>query len=152
MDIVAGALIRAPFCATIARVMANGKLTFKRAAMRAVSVLVCAAGGAACAYSLLIQFNEVGNIMASVCWFAGLFSLVGGISGYAVTCLGQKGEKRTWAAVAAGLCLGAAAFVYARSSLALHTVASIAIICVCVQVALLFIWHFILKREDPDAL
>lgn len=138
-------------CATIADVMANEKLTFKRVAMRAVSVLVCAAGGAASAYSLLIQFQEVGNIMASVCWFAGLFSLVGGISGYAVTCLGRKGKKHTWAAIVAGLVLGVAAFIYARTHLALHTVASIAIICVCVQVILLFIWHFILKREDPDA-
>ena len=93
-------------CATIADVMANEKLTFKRVAMRAVSVLVCAAGGAASAYSLLIQFQEVGNIMASVCWFAGLFSLVGGISGYAVTCLGRKGKKHTWAAIVAGLVLG----------------------------------------------
>ncbi len=120
--------------------------------MRAVSVLVCAAGAAASAYSLIIQFQEVGNIMASVCWFSGLFSLVAGISGYAVTCLGRKGRKRTWAAVLAGLALAVAAFLYAQARLPLHTVASIAIACVCVQAVLLFIWHFVLKREDPDAL
>ncbi len=120
--------------------------------MRAVSVLVCAVGCAASAYSLLIQFHEVGNIMASVCWFAGLLSLVGGISGYAVTCLGQKGEKHTWTAIAVGFVLSVGAFIYAESALTLRTVASIAIICVCVQVVLLFIWHFVLKREDPDAL
>ena len=132
--------------------MENEKLTFKRAAMRAVSVIACAVGGAASAYSLLIQLQEVGNIMASVCWFSGLFSLVGGISGYAVTCLGRKGRRRTWIAVLAGAVLGAAAFAWMRASLSLQTVVSVAIICVCVQVVLLFAWHFVLKREDPRAL
>ena len=128
------------------------KLGFARAAFRAVSVLACAVGAAACAYSLVLQFRETADIRASVCWFSGLFSLVGGIAGYATTSLGRKGPRHTWVAFAVGIALAALAFLVEERCCSIETVIAVAVVSFVVQGVLLVVCHFVLKREDPYAL
>ncbi len=120
--------------------------------MRIISLCSCAIGGSASIYSLLIQFAETGNIAASVCWFAGLFALIGGISGYAVTNLGKREKRNTWGAVCIAFILGIAVFAFEKINLPLIVVITSAIICVVIQGILLIVAHFVLKRLDPYAL
>ena len=128
------------------------KLGFVRAAFRVVSVLACAVGAAACAYSFVLQFRETTDIRSSICWFSGLFSLVGGIAGYATTSLGRKGPRRTWIAFAVGIVLAVAAFLVEERCCSIETVIAAAAIAFVVQGALLVVCHFVLKHEDPYAL
>ena len=120
--------------------------------MRIISVCSCAFGASASVYSLLIQFNETGNIQASICWFAGLFALIAGISGYAVTNLEKRKKNYTWVAVCVAFVLGIAIFIYEKENISLAVIINTAIICVIVQGIALIIAHFVLKKRDPYAL
>ena len=129
----------------------KGRLTPKQVITRAISIIVCGVGAAACGYSLTMQVAEVGNITASVTWFSGLFAVVFALAGYAVTC---EPDKRSYIpfAVVCILALAVCGAVFERLYLYTDMVIMIALIAAAVQCVVLVIYHFLLKREDPDAI
>lgn len=126
-------------------------LTAKQVFTRIISVLVCGVGASACGYSLTLQVAETGNIISSVTWFSGLFAVVFAIAGYAVTC--NPGQK-SYVPVAATIILILAIAGSALSRIFLYVDAVIisALIAAAIQCVVLIVYHFILKREDPDAI
>lgn len=127
-------------------------LTFKQIAMRIISVVVCGIGVAACVYSLTMQVAEVGAVMASIVWFAGLAAVVASLAGYVVTC--DPGKRRGYAPLAAIciLVIGAAGVVLEKIYLYDVAVALMALAGLGVEAVLLIIYHYVLKAQDPDAL
>lgn len=127
------------------------RLMHKQIFTRIISILVCGVGASACGYSLTLQVAETGNIISSVTWFSGLFAVVFAIAGYAVTC--NPGQK-SYVPVAATiiLILAVAGTTAARLFLYVDAVIMCALIAAAIQLVVLIVYHFILKREDPDAL
>ncbi len=126
-------------------------LTTKQVLTRIISVLVCSVGASACGYSLTLQVAETGNIISSITWFSGLFAVVFAIAGYAVTC--NPGQK-SYVPVAATIILILAIVGAALSRIYLYVDAVIlcALVAAAIQCVVLVVYHFILKREDPDAI
>lgn len=131
--------------------MIEERLTPKQVIVRAISILVCGVGASACGYSLTMQVAEVGNITASVTWFSGLFAVVFALAGYAVTC---EPSKKSYIPLATTcvLTLAVVGAVLARLYLYVDMVIYIALIAAAIQGVVLIIFHFMLKREDPDAI
>lgn len=126
-------------------------LTAKQVITRIISVIVCGVGASACGYSLTLQVAETGNFISSVTWFSGLFAVVFAIAGYAVTC--NPGQK-SYVPVAATIILILAIVGSALSRIFLYVGAVItsALIAAAIQCIVLIFYHFMLKREDPDAI
>lgn len=127
-------------------------LTPKQIIVRIISIIVCGVGASACAYSLTIQVAEVGAMMASFVWFAGLGAVVAALAGYTVTC--DPGKKKGYVPLAA-VCIFAIAgvlVVLEKMYLYDYNVIVIALIALAVQAVVLIVYHFILKAQDPDAL
>lgn len=120
--------------------------------MRIISVIVAGVGGSACGFSLLMQVQEIGTIIASITWFSGLLAVVFALAGYAVSCDPGKGKSYIPLAVVIGAVLVITGSALARIYLYAHMVIVIALIAAAVEGVVLIIYHFILKREDPEAL
>lgn len=127
------------------------KLTAKQVIVRVIAMLSCGVGVATCVYSLSMQVIELGNIFASVCWFSGLFAVVLSISAYVVTC-GPGYKNRVPLAVVVVALVAVAVFVLERNYAFMWLVIGIALGVVALNVLVLVIYHFLLKREDPLAL
>ncbi|MFR7754278.1 MAG: hypothetical protein ACLU0T_01055 [Bacteroidales bacterium] len=128
------------------------RLSARQILTRIISVIVAGVGGSACGFSLLMQVQEIGTIIASITWFSGLLAVVFALSGYAVSCDPGKGKSYIPLAVVIGAVLVITGSALARIYLYAHMVIVIALIAAAVEGVVLIIYHFILKREDPEAL
>ncbi len=128
------------------------RLSKRQILTRIISVIVAGIGGSACGFSLLMQVQEIGTIIASITWFSGLSAVVFALAGYAVSCDPGKGKSYIPLAVVIGGILVIVGAVLARMHLYAHIVIIIALIAAAVEGVVLIIYHFILKREDPEAL
>ncbi len=128
------------------------RLSARQILTRIISVIVAGVGGSACGFSLLVQVQEIGTIIASITWFSGLLAVVFALSGYAVSCDPGKGKSYIPLAVVIGAVLVITGSALARIYLYAHMVIVIALIAAAVEGVVLIIYHFILKREDPEAL
>ena len=128
------------------------RLSARQILTRIISVIVAGVGGSACGFSLLMQVQEIGTIIASITWFSGLLAVVFALSGYAVSCDPGKGKSYIPLAVVIGAVLVITGSALARIYLYAHMVSVIALIAAAVEGVVLIIYHFILKREDPEAL
>lgn len=128
------------------------RLSARQILTRIISVIVAGVGGSACGFSLLMQVQEIGTIIASITWFSGLLAVVFALSGYAVSCDPGKGKSYIPLAVVIGAVLVITGSALARIYLYAHMVIVIALIAAAVEDVVLIIYHFILKREDPEAL
>lgn len=128
------------------------RLSKRQILTRIISVLIAGVGGSACGYSLLMQVQEIGTVIASITWFSGLAAVVFALAGYAVSCDPGKGKSYIPVAVIIGLVLVIAGSILARIYLYVHLVIIIALIAAAIEGVVLIIYHFILKREDPEAI
>lgn len=128
------------------------RLSARQILTRIISVIVAGVGGSACGFSLLMQVQEIGTTIASITWFSGLLAVVFALSGYAVSCDPGKGKSYIPLAVVIGAVLVITGSALARIYLYAHMVIVIALIAAAVEGVVLIIYHFILKREDPEAL
>lgn len=128
------------------------RLSARQILTRIISVIVAGVGGSACGFSLLMQVQEIGTIIVSITWFSGLLAVVFALSGYAVSCDPGKGKSYIPLAVVIGAVLVITGSALARIYLYAHMVIVIALIAAAVEGVVLIIYHFILKREDPEAL
>lgn len=128
------------------------RLSKRQILTRIISVIVAGIGGSACGFSLLMQVQEIGTVIASVTWFSGLSAVVFALAGYAVSCDPGKGKSYIPLAVVIGAILVITGAALARMYLCAHMVIAIALIAAAVEGIVLIIYHFILKREDPEAL
>lgn len=128
------------------------RLSARQILTRIISVIVAGVGGSACGFSLLMQVQEIGTIIASITWFSGLLAVVFALSGYAVSCDPGKGKSYIPLAVVIGAVLVITGSALAHIYLYAHMVIVIALIAAAVEGVVLIIYHFILKREDPEAL
>ena len=128
------------------------RLSARQILTRIISVIVAGVGGSACGFSLLMQVQEIGTIIASITWFSGLPAVVFALAGYAVSCDPGKGKSYIPLAVVIGAVLVITGSALARIYLYAHMVIVIALIAAAVEGVVLIIYHFILKREDPEAL
>jgi hypothetical protein len=128
------------------------RLSARQILTRIISVIVAGVGGSACGFSLLMQAQEIGTIIASITWFSGLLAVVFALAGYAVSCDPGKGKSYIPLAVVIGAVLVITGSALARIYLYAHMVIVIALIAAAVEGVVLIIYHFILKREDPEAL
>lgn len=128
------------------------RLSARQILTRIISVIVAGVGGSACGFSLLMQVQEIETIIASITWFSGLLAVVFALSGYAVSCDPGKGKSYIPLAVVIGAVLVITGSALARIYLYAHMVIVIALIAAAVEGVVLIIYHFILKREDPEAL
>lgn len=128
------------------------RLSARQILTRIISVIVAGVGGSACGFSLLMQVQEIGTIIASITWFSGLLAVVFALSGYAVSCDPGKGKSYIPLAVVIGAVLVITGSALARIYLYAYMVIVIALIAAAVEGVVLIIYHFILKREDPEAL
>lgn len=128
------------------------RLSARQILTRIISVIVAGVGGSACGFSLLMQVQEIGTIIASITWFSGLLAVAFALSGYAVSCDPGKGKSYIPLAVVIGAVLVITGSALARIYLYAHMVIVIALIAAAVEGVVLIIYHFILKREDPEAL
>ena len=126
------------------------RLSARQILTRIISVIVAGVGGSACGFSLLMQVQEIGTIIASITWFSGLLAVVFALSGYAVSC--DPGKGKSYIPLAVGAVLVITGSALARIYLYAHMVIVIALIAAAVEGVVLIIYHFILKREDPEAL
>lgn len=98
------------------------------------------------------QVQEIGTVIASITWFSGLSAVVFALAGYAVSCDPGQGQDlysaccRHWG----NPCHHGSAL--ARIYLYAHIVIIIALIAAAIEGIVLIVYHFILKREDPEAL
>lgn len=128
------------------------RLSARQVLTRIISVLVIGIGGSACGFSLLLQVQEIGTLIASVTWFSGLAAVVFALAGYAVSCDPGKGKSYIPPAVIVGAVLVVTGTILARIFLYVHIVIIIALIAAAVEGIVLIAYHFALKREDPEAL
>ncbi len=128
------------------------RLSARQILTRIISVIVAGVGGSACGFSLLMQVQEIGTVIASITWFSGLSAVVFALAGYAVSCDPGKGKTYIPLAVVIGAILVIAGSALARIYLYAHIVIIIALIAAAIEGIVLIIYHFILKREDPEAL
>ncbi|PWL77454.1 MAG: hypothetical protein DBY20_08765 [Coriobacteriia bacterium] len=99
-----------------------------------------------------MQVQEIGTVIASITWFSGLSAVVFALAGYAVSCDPGKGKTYIPLAVVIGAILVITGSALARIYLYAHIVIIIALIAAAIEGIVLIIYHFILKREDPEAL
>lgn len=137
---------------TIGAMEKKPKLSRRQLLTRIISVIVASIGGSACGYSLLLQVQEIGTIIASFTWFSGLAAVVFALAGYAVSCDPGKGNSYIPVSVTIGIALVIAGTVLAKIYLYVHVVIIIALIAAAIEGIVLIIYHFILKREDPQAI
>lgn len=78
------------------------RLSARQILTRIISVIVAGVGGSACGFSLLMQVQEIGTIIASITWFSGLLAVVFALAGYAVSCDPGKGKSYIPLAVVIG--------------------------------------------------
>lgn len=128
------------------------RLSARQILTRIISVIVAGVGGSACGFSLLMQVQEIGTVIASITWFSGLSAVVFALAGYAVSCDPGKGKTYIPLAVAIGAILVITGSALARIYLYAHIVIIIALIAAGIEGIVLIVYHFILKREDPEAL
>ena len=128
------------------------RLSARQILTRIISVIVAGVGGSACGFSLLMQVQEIGTVIASITWFSGLSAGVFALAGYAVSCDPGKGKTYIPLAVVIGAILVITGSALARIYLYAHIVIIIALIAAAIEGIVLIIYHFILKREDPEAL
>lgn len=128
------------------------RLSARQILTRIISVIVAGVGGSACGFSLLMQVQEIGTVIASITWFSGLSAVVFALAGYAVSCDPGKGKTYIPLAVVIGAILVITGSALARIYLYAHVVIIIALIAAAIEGVVLIIYHFILKREDPEAL
>ncbi len=128
------------------------RLSARQILTRIISVIVAGVGGSACGFSLLMQVQEIGTVIASITWFSGLSAVVFALAGYAVSCDPGKGKTYIPLAVVIGAILVITGSALARIYLYAHIVIIIALIAAAIEGIVLIIYHFILKREDPEAL
>lgn len=128
------------------------RLKKRQVLTRIVSVIIAGIGGSACGYSLLLQVQEIGTVIASLTWFSGLSAVVFALAGYAVSCDPGKGKSYIPVAVVCGVILMVVGTVLAKIYLYVHLVIIIALIAAAIEGVILIIYHFILKREDPQAI
>ena len=128
------------------------RLSARQILTRIISVIVAGVGGSACGFSLLIQVQEIGTVIASITWFSGLSAVVFALAGYAVSCDPGKGKTYIPLAVVIGAILVITGSALARIYLYAHIVIIIALIAAAIEGIVLIVYHFILKREDPEAL
>lgn len=128
------------------------RLSKRQVLTRIISVIVASVGGSACGYSLLLQVQEIGTFVASLTWFSGLAAVVFALAGYAVSCDPGKGKSYIPVAVIVGGILVVAGTTLAKLYLYVHMVIIIALIAAFIEGVVLIIYHFILKREDPQAI
>lgn len=127
-------------------------LTPKQIIVRIISVIVCGVGVSVCLFSLTLQVAEVGTMLASVMWFAGLAAVVTALAGYTVTC--DPGKKKGYVPLAA-VCvfvIAGALVVLEKLYLYDYNVIFVALIAFGIQAVVLIVYHFILKAQDPYAL
>ncbi len=128
------------------------RLSARQILTRIISVIVAGVGGSACGFSLLMQVQEIGTVIASITWFSGLSAVVFALAGYAVSCDPGKGKTYIPLAVVIGAILVITGSALARIYLYAHVVIIIALVAAAIEGVVLIIYHFILKREDPEAL
>lgn len=128
------------------------RLSARQILTRIISVIVAGVGGSACGFSLLMQVQEIGTVIASITWFSGLSAVVFALAGYAVSCDPGKGKTYIPLAVVIGAILVITGSALARIYLYAHVVIIIALIAAAIEGVVLIIYHFILKREDSEAL
>ena len=128
------------------------RLSARQILTRIISVIGAGVGGAACGFSLLMQVQEIGTVIASITWFSGLSAVVFALAGYAVSCDPGKGKTYIPLAVVIGAILVITGSALARIYLYAHIVIIIALIAAAIEGIVLIVYHFILKREDPEAL
>jgi hypothetical protein len=128
------------------------RLSKKQIITRIVSVLIAGIGGGACGFSLTLQVAEIGTVIASLTWFSGLFALVTALAGYAVSCDPGKGKSQVPLAATLVALLAIVCAVLARIFLYAQVVIYISLIAGAIETVFLIIYHFLLRREDPDAL
>ncbi len=128
------------------------RLSARQILTRIISVIVAGVGGSACGFSLLMQVQEIGTVIASITWFSGLSAVVFALAGYAVSCDPGKGKTYIPLAVVIGAILVITGSALARIYLYAHIVIIIALIAAAIEGIVLIVYHFILKREDPEAL
>lgn len=128
------------------------RLSARQILTRIISVIVAGVGGSACGFSLLMQVQEIGTLIASITWFSGLSAVVFALAGYAVSCDPGKGKTYIPLAVVIGAILVITGSALARIYLYAHIVIIIALVAAAIEGIVLIIYHFILKREDPEAL
>lgn len=128
------------------------RLSARQILTRIISVIVAGVGGSACGFSLLMQVQEIGTVIASITWFSGLSAVVFALAGYAVSCDPGKGKTYIPLAVFIGAILVITGSALARIYLYAHIVIIIALIAAAIEGIVLIVYHFILKREDPEAL
>lgn len=128
------------------------RLSARQVLTRIISVIVAGVGGAACGFSLLMQVQETGTLIASVTWFSGLAAVVFALAGYAVSCDPGKGKAGIPAAVVVGLAITIAGAIFAHIFLYTHIVIITALVAAAIEGIVLIVYHYILKREDPEAL
>lgn len=128
------------------------RLSARQILTRIISVIVAGVGGSACGFSLLMQVQEIGTVIASITWFSGLSAVVFALAGYAVSCDPGKGKTYIPLAVVIGAILVITGSALARIYLYAHIVIIIALVAAAIEGIVLIIYHFILKREDPEAL
>ena len=128
------------------------RLSARQILTRIISVIVAGVGGSAGGFSLLMQVQEIGTVIASITWFSGLSAVVFALAGYAVSCDPGKGKTYIPLAVVIGAILVITGSALARIYLYAHIVIIIALIAAAIEGIVLIVYHFILKREDPEAL
>lgn len=127
------------------------KLSAGQVLTRILSVIIIGVGGSACGFSLMMQVQETGTLLASVTWFSGLSAVVFALAGYAVSCDPGKGRSYIPAAATVALILVVTGSVLSHIYLYAHMMILIALIAAAVEGVVLVIYHFVFKRRDPDA-
>ena len=115
------------------------RLSARQILTRTISVIVAGVGGSACGFSLLMQVQEIGTIIASITWFSGLLAVVFALAGYAVSCDPGKGKSYIPLAVVIGAVLVITGSALARIYLYAHMVIVIALIAAAVEGVVLII-------------
>jgi predicted membrane channel-forming protein YqfA (hemolysin III family) len=135
----------------MSRMKSERKHTPRQILMRVLSVLACAAGTGGCAYSLTMQVADSGTVLASVTWFTGLFAVVFGIAGYAVTTNPRNRKSHLKPAVACVVVLAVAVIVFEKMMLNSFQVITISLVAAAIEGVALIVAHFVFKKADPEA-
>ena len=109
------------------------RLSARQILTRIISVIVAGVGGSACGFSLLMQVQEIGTVIASITWFSGLSAVVFALAGYAVSCDPGKGKTYIPLAVVIGAILVITGSALARIYLYAHIVIIIALIAAAIE-------------------
>lgn len=130
----------------------SNKLSAAHVFTRILSVLVCGVGVSACLFSFTLQIEEMGTTMSSVVWYSGLVGVVFSLAGYAATCKPRTGTSWIVPALLAGIAVAGTALELELDYLRSYQVAELAAIFLVVEALWLVAFHFILKKQDPEAI